>query len=653
MTRTMKNLYILLFLIFGSQAIAQDYNFSDYDFTDREVEIPDEFKDKDEIVLFRDRKVEIISGENSVQQFFLLHEKILVNSDDAIEKNNRIYISSGRNEEIVVNKNRVILPDGNIITLSNEDIHEEVDAESGSSYEYYAVKGLVKGAIVEKLYITEKVPYFKGVSYWFQGSAPIIEDNLKIIYPRHLEFKYKSYNGLPEAVLSDSISDNRQMLEINAVNTKALNLEEKSANPRIHVKSFRYKLYKNIASGAKNFYNYNEFAESFYSGISVERSKKETKALKKFIKGIQPSDNIAENVLSVESLIKENIAFNAGFNQNESLEDLIESKQSNLRGLMELYYNCFKLLDIKSEFVFTVDRFERYFDLDFETTDNIDEVLLYIPEINQYLDLKNASLRSPLFNFNFGNTNALIIKEKEFGGSTMAIAKTIFIDLPGMDITTDTMIIDVNMNAIGNPLVDSKLIFGGYSGANLQLIKDYVSEDQYEDILKDISKNYTADVEIDKLEDVNAGQEFMGKEKFGLNISFDAEDLMQKTGDKYLFKMGLLIGTQSQLYQEEERQFPIEITYPHNYYRTIKMKLPEGYKISNPEVLNMDFECVMDGEQQAIFVSKYKIEGDMLIVENYEFYKIVNFPLEHFKAYQQVLNAAADFNKIVLVFEKQ
>ena len=66
----------------------------------------------------------------------------------------------------------------------------------------------------------------------------------------------------------------------------------------------------------------------------------------------------------------------------------------------------------------------------------------------------------------------------------------------------------------------------------------------------------------------------------------------------------------------------------------------------------MDYKTIINGKTEAQFVSNYKKNGDEIIVENTEFYNIINYPLDKFEEYKDVINAAADFNKIVIVVMK-
>lgn len=644
---------ILIVGLVSTTSIAQDHMFTDYGFDDEKIEVPAEFLDKEEVTLFLKRKIEIVTGEKTAVQYYLHHEKILLNSDEAIEKNNRIYVQADRIDKFVFNRNRVILPSGKIIELSQDDIHEEVDQESGYKYEYYAVKGLEKGAIIEKLYLLKEMPEFKGRMMKFQYSKPVLKAEFELYYPSHLVFNYKSYNGLPEAVSLDSTAFGKKMLKITDVNIPAANMNEKMANPAKHLKGFRYKLFENLANGNRNFYNYAEFVEGFHPALAEKLEKKEQKALKKFMKSSKIVGDDKEKTLEVEHFIKSNIVYNSNYRENEDLADLLKSKQSNLYLLLRLYKAMLMEVDIASEIVLSCDRFKKIFDNEFETTNHLDEALIYIPSIDQYIDPTARVYRTPLFGYELGNNYGLRITEVEFGGSIMAAAELIEIKLPGMEVTSDTMRISVDFSEeIDNPKVQSKIQFGGYAAANIQPIIDLVPPDQYDDMMKNIAKNYAADVELDNIETNNGGLENLGRGKFELIIDFHASDLIQLAGDKILFKLGEIIGRQSEIYQTEQRQYPVEVQYPHHYDREITIRLPEGYKISNPEVLEMYYKTEIDGNIEALFDCNYAIDGNVLTITNEEYYKGVEYPIEKYEDYRAVINAAADFNKIVLVLEK-
>lgn len=54
-----------------------------------------------------------------------------------------------------------------------------------------------------------------------------------------------------------------------------------------------------------------------------------------------------------------------------------------------------------------------------------------------------------------------------------------------------------------------------------------------------------------------------------------------------------------------------------------------------------------------VFSSNYEVNGNKVTVTIDEYYKQFYFPLSLFEDYTRVINAAADFNKVVLVFIKK
>jgi hypothetical protein len=129
---------------------------------------------------------------------------------------------------------------------------------------------------------------------------------------------------------------------------------------------------------------------------------------------------------------------------------------------------------------------------------------------------------------------------------------------------------------------------------------------------------------------------------------------MGKAGPKYLFKVGEVIGAQAEFYQSEKRVLPIDVAFPHELPRRILVNIPEGYKVSNPEVLNKEI-IHKDSTAKTIlsFTSKYSFEGNTLIIDVNELYDMMELPVSDFDIFAKVINAAADFNKLVLILEKK
>ncbi len=647
---------LLVILFCSSFGFAQEFSFKNYNWDEKQtkVEIPAKYVDEKEVILERNTKIEFFSEKGKANQYYLLHEKKYINSDDAVERNNKIYIPFATNESVLTTKARVILKNGKVIELKNSDVKEETDEERGIKFKYFAINGLEKGAVIEKIFILEEMPEIKGHTIKMQDEYPIVKNTFQLIYPEHLIFRTKSYNGLSEPVIEkNQPKEGLDMLIVTEINTPALNDDEKYSNWNSNIKKFRYKLDQNLANDSKNLFNFKEFSTNLYENFHKEISKKDQKVLDEFCKGITKSNAIQEQVWNIENKIKKTINYNRYIDSQETLQDIIKSKQANQSDILRLYIGVFETMGIENNLVFTSDRYSTTFDKDFESYENLSELLFYFPTIKKFMTPTEIEYRIPLIPDQLAGTNGLFIKEKSFAGTKMGIGEINVIDIPGVEITHDVMDIVIDFRKdIENPMITDKIQFGGYSAMNFQPIKDFASPEQYKTFLQSIAENYTVETEYKSLTTENDGVDNIGKKPFVLNVTFEGKDLISKAGDNYLFSAGQTIGRQMELYQENKRVLPIEINYPHSYSRKIKIILPEGATVKNLDKFNMNHTAAVNGKTEAAFISKYEKKGNEIIIENTEYYNILNYPLENFEDYRAVINAAADFNKIVIVLNK-
>jgi hypothetical protein len=138
------------------------------------------------------------------------------------------------------------------------------------------------------------------------------------------------------------------------------------------------------------------------------------------------------------------------------------------------------------------------------------------------------------------------------------------------------------------------------------------------------------------------------------HVTATSSALVSEAGDKLLVNIGTLIGPQSNMYQEkpEERKLPVDLDYLHRYHREIRLAIPEGYKVANTDDLSRS--VTPDGKNNSIgFTSSYEILGSELVITVDEWYNELTYPKEQYRYVVDVFNAAADFNALVLVLEKQ
>ena len=645
----------IVLLLLSVQSYAQDFSFKDYHWEDKNIaiKIPEQYKNEKEVVLFRNVKIELSVKGKEAGQYYMIHEKKYINSDEAIERNNRVYIPFKMDESVIETKLRVILKDGKVLLFDKKDIKEEIDEEKQLKFNYFAITGLDKGSVIEKIFMLQENPDLEGKTIKFQSEIPIIHNEFQLISPKHLKFKTKSYNGLGEPIQTVANDTLKNILTVSADNIPGIDDDEKYSNRDVKLKLFRYKLDENHYTGAKNINSFAKFTSNFFDRINPSLDKKQQKIVEDFCSQIPKSNDPQEQIWNIENKIKKSINFNKYGDSFETIGEVFKAKQANKVDLLRVYMAVLKQFNIDSKVVLASNRYEIPFDKDFESYENLDEILLYFPSLKEYLTPTEVEYRIPFFPDNLGSNNGLFISQKMFGGVAMGISDVSFIDLPSSEVTKDFMDITIDFTEdVENPKIITDLTFGGYSAINFQPVKDFASAEQYQAFLKSVAKNYTLDTEYTSLKTENDGLDFVGKKPYVMKIAFDGKELIQNAGGNYLFSVGKLIGSQMELYQENKRVLPVEIDHPHSYVRTIKIKLPKGMKAKNLEKFKMDFKTDIENKTAAGFVSNYTEKDGEITVNNNEFYNIVNYPLDKFTEYKNVINAAADFNKIVIILSK-
>ena len=149
--------YILVSFLFcciqstySQQFENETYNWSSDPKPYSQVELD---RNVNEIGLKDMRIVEIGMKGEVATQLTVLHTIKVVNSNEAIERNNKISVPYSSGSKILQSKVRVIQPNGKIIELDSSDIQEAQDETTKRKYKYLAVRGLLQGAILEQLFI--------------------------------------------------------------------------------------------------------------------------------------------------------------------------------------------------------------------------------------------------------------------------------------------------------------------------------------------------------------------------------------------------------------------------------------------------------------------------------------------------------------------
>lgn len=610
------------------------------------------FSNESAIILLDKRRIEYVDEKEEMASYRTIHRRIHIIDDKGIEQFNKVYLPVSSNSEIVDIMARTILPGGKIITVDSKNIRDL--KEEDQQYKIFALEGLQKGCEVEFYYTYKANLSFFGREI-IQSTYPVLEAQVAVLAPERLIFETKGYNQVNTP--HDTVINARRIITIQHLDIPGVE-DEKYANYSANLKRVEYKLSYNAARNkTERVFTWNELAKRTYS-VYGTHTEKETKRVNELIKK-NNWESLKGNDLSLVTAVENYLKINIGTsddNHHESAEDIeqiLKNKISNHRGILRLYGALFKQLGIDHEFVLCGSRRDYAIDRGFENWNNCNNQIIYFPRLKKYIAPTRFELRYPLISPEWIGTNGVFCKNTTIGTFTTAIAEIRRIQGEDFNWSGNNIDAKVRLDATLDTLVvTSKQSYSGYSSIFYRASFNYSTEEQQRLLLKEMAKFGTNSERVifSKIENKEM-ENFQENKPFVLNLVVNASELVERAGNKILVKLGEIIGPQTEMYQEKPRQFDMDVNYPHIIARTIELEIPKGYKIKNPNDLNIS-KVVRDNDKITMgFESSYKLEGNTLKVTVMEQYCILTYPLSQYNDFKNIINAAADFNKVTLVLE--
>jgi hypothetical protein len=644
-----KNFILILFITCNS--IAQTVPF--YESYNWEITPSYQIEESDnDMVAIKDKVVtEFIFEDQNLIEYYLEHKVLWLNSDDRIEEYTKVYLPIANDASQVVINVRIIKKTGEIIVLDKSRILRSEDDETGRDFNYYSIDDVEKGSIIEYYYVIKRRPKFQGAMVDIQSDYDKQTVEFDLYAPSNLRFSFKSFN-LETTVKKIESFKEKTHWKFLAKDIKAVNKEEK-APYNATIGFIMYKLHENTANNAI-ITSYNNVAQNLFDFYYSTYSKLEKKLIHKFAKNFKFDDGLRDENKAriIDLFIKENIYISE--NDSENLINVLKTKTANETGVIKLYIALFEKFDVTHEMVLTSNRLQLKFDKDFEATNFLQEFLFYFPASKKYLSPSKFGTRfgfpPPYFMNNFG----LFVTGYDINGKRKAFSEVKFIEGIPASLSSDEMLIEVIFNTkdLTKNTIALERKLNGYYAMNLHPFMNLIQPNRINEVIDQyFVQNSDKNAKVLKREFINEDPSLFGVKPFVVKFDISSEYFVEKKGDKYLFKLGDLIGPQMEMQQEKKRILPLEAEFNRSYYRTIKIHIPEGYQISNLEDIIIKNSYTTKDKELFIFDSYYTLEGNVLTVIADEHYRETFVAPEIFEAYRTVINSAADFNKVTLVLE--
>jgi hypothetical protein len=579
------------------------------------------------------------------------HRIVFVNSNEAIQKHNRLYIPMYNTIELVDVRARAINKDGKAVYFDKSNLKELKDEEGDNSYRIFAVEGVELGSEVE-YYYTRKMIGSVFDKVYVQTDVPIKNSSFLLTCPPHLKFDFKSYFGFPQITKAEGEEINKYSASMQDV--KSLK-EEPFAYVDANRKRIEFKLAYNTARSSARLYTWDEAAKNFYTRLTT-LSKEDEKAIDKFYKSLadDPSAKLETRIVNIEKKIKTTIQVDKE-NSSEKLDDLtsiIKYKLASNQGITRLLLTVFNKAGIASHIVVTCNRENAKFDPEFDSWGYLDDYLLYFPDTNGFIAPYSFEMRYPFVPHHFTANQGLFIEPFAMAGVKSGLASLNKIPAVGYDLNFDNLDIVVKFDSdLASSTIHQKRKLGGYNAAYFTPVYHLLSKDDQKNMVETLTKETAPDAAIDKWTAAPIQQGIT--EAFLLDVNYKSSHFLEKAGPRLIFKVGELIGVQTEMYRDDERNLDIENDFNRLYDRVIRIELPQGYSIRNPDDLKFDVKYKDQDRTPFAFVSTYSLNGNVLEVKINEYYQEIGVPVARYEEFRKVINAAADFNKVKLLLEKK
>jgi hypothetical protein len=605
-----------------------------------------------EYVLKLHNQYDYVFEDNQFLLYYTVHRIVRVNNEEAIERNNRIYIPMGGVIDLVSLKARSINASGKVVNFDNSNLKELKDEETGRGYRIFAIEGVELGSEIEYFYVLKKNPSLYD-RIFVQFGTPVRGSTFRLTSPKHLKFDFQTYNGY--APIKETASTEERNVYEGEMNNIPLLREEAFSSYDAHRQRIEFKLAYNTAKSNARLFTWEEAAKTFY-GVLTATDKDDDKALDKFVKSLndKPSAKTEDRIRDIEAKIKTTIQVNDE-SRDESLSDIssiVARKVASKEGMTRLFYLVFDRLGIACHPVLTCSREGVRFDGTFDSWSFLDEYLLHFPGTKRFIAPYAFEFRYPLIPPDLTAQDGLFIEPFAYGQVKSALGVIRSIPAADYSLNTDNLDISVTFDeGMTSNTIRMKREFGGYNASFVAPWYEMISDEDRVKLIEELVKQTAPDPAISEW---TAHTSKEGKaDSFIMDVTFTSGHFIGTAGNRVLFKVGELIGPQIEMYRDDRRMTDVENDFNRGYDRKIRVSLPQGYQVRNPEDIRINVVYSDNGKEPFLFVSDYTMEGNDLVITIREYYKEIFVPLERYEDFRKVINAAADFNKVILVLEKK
>lgn len=623
-----------LYIVRGQVGIdPRDYKFGEIP-TTTEAE-DQQFKDYQSATLKDCHLLYYNITKTEIELWELYHFAHKIYTQEGLEKFNSITyrntdIKSFKNFGARIIRNNEVIKEYNLSHLTKVVNEEEDEDETTASYEL-KFTDLAIGDIIEYFRIGIRPRINESETYFLQEYVPCKNIDYTIVLPDQFKPHLQLYNA-DYPVLDTIISD--KGLRYTTIHIPSLPVipNEPLAHPSKYLARVEYILAYNYGSGSQRVNTTKGFVNGFYESSKLNDSDLIKVVKKHIIKRLKlnKKDPLEQKLRTIETILKNELYGINGITQ------------------LRIYRYVLDHFKINYEVVLTTNKTKKTFDKNFNGTNFNEEVLLYFPEIDQYIAPEYYALRLGLTPAVLIGNEGLFLKKAKIGKTELFTYYYSTISVPKKERTKDNIVLSLDFSS------DLKTLYGkikremsGYMVSFLQTNYNFFEVEDKEQLVDELMTLSSDGSLISDEKFTNTSPQDVGVNPFIGEGSISNSSWVKMEGDDIIILVGEMIGKQSKIESEKPRVLPVERNYLSSYKRSISIKLPQGYKVDDIDQYQVEVYDNDDPKKaKAVFTAHFKVENDVLKVESIEYYDQLYHDVEAFPLIARVVNSAAEFNEL-------
>jgi hypothetical protein len=316
----------------------------------------------------------------------------------------------------------------------------------------------------------------------------------------------------------------------------------------------------------------------------------------------------------------------------------------------------FDVLKLKWELVVTTSQSIKEFDERFPSAAYIEDVLFYFPSHSAYLDPEDVSKRIGEISFFYQGQKAMFVKPLLIGEAYTGLTRIAMIPEPNMNEISRGYAIDVSWTDDLDTKIKTTFKGNNHANDSRKYIYTYADKAKADEITEEQIRGDRKEGDFKVIDVKNYNMKDFNEYYKPIELSYEwvTDAYLERVGNNLLLKYGLLIGLQIELYNKKEREYPVEMYYPHVHDAVIRLKIPEGYTAKGFEKKSRNVEY-KDDKGNPLFGIDIKVEqeGEFVKMTIHEYYAKSTYSISEYERFREVINAAADINAYTLLLEKQ